>query len=97
MIRRPPRSTLFPYTTLFRSNDTLLTGRTCSRTDQWIMELPSLQPLPATRYEMRTIKQVTAMKNGYIYLAQDQHYYSVPYELIGKRLKVQYSRSTVEI
>src|SRR2546430_15487934 len=24
MIRRPPRSTLFPYTTLFRSPDTLL-------------------------------------------------------------------------
>src|SRR2546430_4105139 len=23
MIRRPPRSTLFPYTTLFRSNETL--------------------------------------------------------------------------
>src|SRR3989442_7805549 len=28
MIRRPPRSTLFPYTTLFRS------GLTCSFTDQ---------------------------------------------------------------
>src|SRR3712207_4547704 len=26
MIRRPPRSTLFPYTTLFRSNDALGTG-----------------------------------------------------------------------
>src|SRR5258708_17930872 len=26
MIRRPPRSTLFPYTTLFRSNNVLLTG-----------------------------------------------------------------------
>src|SRR5690348_18247013 len=26
MIQRPPRSTLFPYTTLFRSN----TGRTCA-------------------------------------------------------------------
>src|SRR5258705_375071 len=25
MIRRPPRSTLFPYTTLFRSNDLLIT------------------------------------------------------------------------
>src|SRR3954466_11221229 len=25
MIRRPPRSTLFPYTTLFRSNDTATT------------------------------------------------------------------------
>src|SRR3712207_7467508 len=26
MIRRPPRSTLFPYTTLFRSNETLDKG-----------------------------------------------------------------------
>src|SRR3712207_8344373 len=26
MIRRPPRSTLFPYTTLFRSTDTLLSA-----------------------------------------------------------------------
>src|SRR2546426_8075148 len=30
MIRRPPRSTLFPYTTLFRSVDELL-----DQTDQW--------------------------------------------------------------
>src|SRR5256885_3323138 len=27
MIRRPPRSTLFPYTTLFRSQTALLTGQ----------------------------------------------------------------------
>src|SRR3989454_3326996 len=27
MIRRPPRSTLFPYTTLFRSRDTRTRGR----------------------------------------------------------------------
>src|SRR3712207_7563526 len=27
MIRRPPRSTLFPYTTLFRSQDGLVGGR----------------------------------------------------------------------
>src|SRR5690242_21426541 len=27
MIRRPPRSTLFPYTTLFRSRDVELLGR----------------------------------------------------------------------
>src|SRR2546421_10678518 len=30
MIRRPPRSTLFPYTTLFRSHGSLLTGLTLS-------------------------------------------------------------------
>src|SRR2546426_8138992 len=28
MIRRPPRSTLFPYTTLFRSDGLMATGRT---------------------------------------------------------------------
>src|SRR5437588_12800194 len=32
MIRRPPRSTLFPYTTLFRSrNDDWITGGSCRR------------------------------------------------------------------
>src|SRR2546428_1666919 len=32
MIRRPPRSTLFPYTTLFRSRDEIEAGKSyCSR------------------------------------------------------------------
>src|SRR5256885_12587607 len=31
MIRRPPRSTLFPYTTLFRSDDRLHAGRAAER------------------------------------------------------------------
>ena len=78
-------------------NDAQLTGKECSRTDQWLMELPSLHPLPATLYEMRKIKQVTVMKNGHVYLTEDQHYYSVPYELIGKKLKMQYSRSEVNL
>src|SRR2546422_1148649 len=30
MIRRPPRSTLFPYTTLFRSHRSLICCRSCS-------------------------------------------------------------------
>src|SRR3712207_7154399 len=29
MIRRPPRSTLFPYTTLFRSAETTRSARSC--------------------------------------------------------------------
>src|SRR5256884_7418983 len=32
MIRRPPRSTLFPYTTLFRSSDGKIYGIGCSTT-----------------------------------------------------------------
>lgn len=78
-------------------NDAQLTGKNCSRTDQWILERPSLQQLPDTRYEMRKIKQVTVMKHGHVYLTEDQHYYSVPYELIGKKLKMHYSRSKVDL
>jgi len=78
-------------------NDAALTGRECSRTDQWMMELSSLHPLAESSYEMRKIKQVTVMKNGHIYLTEDQHYYSVPFELIGKKLKMQYSRSEVNL
>src|SRR3712207_6972397 len=34
MIRRPPRSTLFPYTTLFRSSEEMVAElRTCIRTN----------------------------------------------------------------
>lgn len=82
---------------LSKLNDAPLTGKECSRSDQWQMELSALQLLPATVYELRKIKQVTVMKNGHVYLSDDQHYYSVPYELIGKKLKLHYSRSQIEL
>ena len=80
---------------LAKFSNALFTGKECSRYDLWLMELSSLQPLPAEYYEMRKIKQVTVMKNGHVYLNEDQHYYSVPYALIGKKLRMQYSRSEV--
>ncbi len=78
-------------------NSKLLSGKQCSRKDQWIMEQASLHTLPETRYEMRQIRQVTVMKNGHVYLSDDKHYYSVPYQLIGKKLRIHYSRSSVQI
>src|SRR2546430_11134150 len=36
MIRRPPRSTLFPYTTLFRSFQVFAAGRASGKTDEGI-------------------------------------------------------------
>src|SRR2546430_4087720 len=46
MIRRPPRSTLFPYTTLFRSLLTLLLAR----------EPPRLDPAPAVAEEVVVVR-----------------------------------------
>jgi transposase len=37
------------------------------------------------------------MKNGHVSLAVDKHYYSVPYRYIGKKVKVLYSRHSVEV
>src|SRR3712207_7110202 len=42
MIRRPPRSTLFPYTTLFRSQDHLVRG--CAETLMRGLHHPPQQP-----------------------------------------------------
>ena len=85
------------HSLLAASNDTILTGKDCSRKDQWILEQPSLHPLAQSRYEMRKIKLVTVMKHCHVQLTEDSHYYSVPYELIGKKLRMQYSRSQVEL
>ncbi len=82
---------------LIKLNDAPLTGKESSRSDQWQMELSALNPLPPTLFELRKIKQVTVGKNGHVYLLEDQHYYSVPYELIGKKMRLHYSRSQVEL
>src|SRR3712207_8455101 len=59
MIRRPPRSTLFPYTTLFRSastNWTDLAALLAVRFDGWAVDLPGFgrsQPPARSRYTIR--------------------------------------------
>src|SRR5256884_8552105 len=44
MIRRPPRSTLFPYTTLFRSP---VASRTCSRTSRNLTSWATIDSNPS--------------------------------------------------
>src|SRR5260221_1475613 len=45
MIRRPPRSTLFPYTTLFRSGQEEATGRATGELMNRIWPRDRIQPL----------------------------------------------------
>jgi transposase len=79
-------------------NQLNFTGRKYSRQQQFDeIEKHELQPLPMLRYEMRKHAVVTVMLNGYVRLHCDKHYYSVPYKYIGKKVKVFYSKSKIEI
>jgi transposase len=56
-----------------------------------------LQPLPKQPFEVKYYRELKVAKNNHLYLAQDKHYYSVPYVHIGSRVKVIYTRSIVSV
>src|SRR3989442_13628218 len=57
MIRRPPRSTLFPYTTLFRSGD----ARTHTLREIWHQE------------PLRRVREIHRAREGYKRLRSEEH------------------------
>jgi transposase len=59
------------------------------------VDKPALRALPAYRYEYAEWKKVTV--NIDYHIEADQHYYSVPYQLRGKRLDVRVTATTVEV
>src|SRR2546430_8511711 len=70
MIRRPPRSTLFPYTTLFRSCPSFLRGRRsstpftpsfCTRSEEHTSELQSQSNLVCRLLLEKKKKKKTTM------------------------------------
>lgn len=83
---------------LDKLNSSSFKGRNYSRKEQFEeMESAELQPLPELRYEMRQSLQITVMKNGHVFLNHDKHYYSVPFGYIGRKVKVFYSKSLLEV
>jgi transposase len=75
-----------------------LSGRPYSRRQLFEeIEKSDLQTLPPYRYHARRKKVVTVMKNNHVCLAEDKHYYSVPYRYIGKKVTILYSQDRVEI
>ena len=85
-------------TALEEHNNAPLRGRNYSRRQQFDeVEKNILMPLPELRYELKKHQYATVAKNGHVGLSADKHYYSVPYRFIGKKVKLLYSRSNVEI
>src|SRR5256885_4713097 len=68
MIRRPPRSTLFPYTTLFRSLDLpVRVGLARAR---------ARQGATADRFEAETVGFFEKVREGYLALARSEEHTS---------------------
>jgi transposase len=79
-------------------NATKLSGRSYSRQDLFNdVEKQTLSALPMKRYELKQQSFATVMLNGHVYLGEDKHYYSVPFNFIRRKVKLLYSAGQVEV
>ncbi len=79
-------------------NNRKLTARPYSRFELFTEdEKDKLKPLPQERFEIKYQSFATVMQNGHVQLSQDKNYYSVPYQHIRKKVKLLYTKSTVEV
>ena len=79
-------------------NDTRLTGENYSKMQQFIeLEKHTLQPLNPYLFEPMTTQLSTVNKYGHVLLSADKRYYSLPYKLIGRRLKIKYTTTRLEV
>lgn len=60
-------------------------------------EKPLLTPLPSQDFELKYYSEHTTGKNNHIYISRDKHSYSVPFRLIGQRVKAISTRTMVYI
>ena len=61
------------------------------------IEKKELKELPVDFYELKSFVNCRVSYHHHVYLKEDKHYYSVPFELTGKILRVVYSARNVEI
>lgn len=79
-------------------NNASFSGRSYSRRDQFEeIERMTLGKLNPISYEIKKQAVATVQKNGHIRLGEDAHYYSVPCKYIGRKVKLLYTSSLVEI
>ena len=83
---------------LERYNNQLLSRRNYSRRSYFEdIEQETLRPLNPLRYQIKKSQMATVDKYGYVRLKEDIHYYSVPHTYIGRKLRITYTGTDVEI
>ena len=56
-----------------------------------------LKALPPTPYLLRKCKEATVQQNYAIQLPDNKHYYTVPHEYVGRKVKVYFDHRSVEV
>lgn len=56
-----------------------------------------LKPLPGQPYAIKNVANLTVQRNYHVQLREDHHYYSVPYQYVGKKVVVYYNSAQVEV
>ena len=79
-------------------NKKKLTARPYSRLELFTEdEKKELSPLPQERFEIKYQSFATVMQNGHVSLSVDKNFYSVPFQYLRKKVKLLYTKSTIEI
>lgn len=60
-------------------------------------ERPLFKPLPSEPFSSKKVVTLTVQRNYHVQLTEDHRYYSVPYQYVGKKVKVLYDNRVVEI
>ncbi len=60
-------------------------------------ERSSLKPLPPEPFTTKKVVWLTIQRNYHVQLSENHHYYSVPYQHVGKKVKVIYDQGVVEV
>jgi hypothetical protein len=56
-----------------------------------------LKPLPTEPFAPKKVVVLTVQRNYHVQLSEDHRYYSVPYQYVGKKVKVLYDNRVVEV
>ena len=77
-------------------NSKQLQGKSYSRKDKFEQEeKPLLDSLPGSLFEVKKSTTAKVQRNYHVILGEDKHQYSVPYQYIGKRTQIIYTKNTV--
>ncbi len=69
----------------------------CRMSEFLTHEQPALSPLPSTDYLYKHCVKAKVQKNYHVCLGEDYHFYSVPFQYVGKEVKVIYDINEVSI